>query len=172
MELKHQEPIWREWFKKHGPRLLLFARQQARVPSDAEDIVQEAFVRIWRLYGHTGEVAPSLVYKTIRRIAIDFARKDIRRTGREEKADNYTKIENGASHWFEYTLEKEERHQALEAAIKQLTQKHQEVLMLKTWGEMTFDEIGTTLGVPLHTAASRYRHALNNLKQTLSKIPQ
>ena len=172
MNLQHQEPIWREWFKKHGPRLLLFARQQARNPADAEDIVQEAFVRIWRLYGHTGEVAPSLVYKTIRRIAIDFARKDIRRTGREEKADTFDKLENGTSHWFEYNLEREERNKALEEAIKQLSPKHQEVLILKTWGEMTFDSIGTTLGIPLHTAASRYRHALNNLKHTLSKLPQ
>jgi RNA polymerase sigma-70 factor (ECF subfamily) len=172
MNLRHQEPIWREWFKKHGARLLLFARQQARNPADAEDIVQEAFVRIWRLYGHTGEVAPGLVYKTIRRIAIDFARKDIRRLGREEKADNFFKLEHGSSQWFEYSLEKEERHQALENAIKQLSPKHQEVLMLKTWGGMTFEEISSTLGIPLHTAASRYRHALQNLKASLSKLPQ
>ena len=51
------EPIWKSWFARHGAKLLLFARQQARNPHDAEDLVQEAFVRIWRLYGHTGEVA-------------------------------------------------------------------------------------------------------------------
>jgi len=172
MSQLNQEPIWREWFKKHGARLLLFARQQARNPADAEVIVQEAFVRIWRLYGHTGEVAPSLVYKTIRRIAIDYARKDIRRIGREEKANNFEKLELGESQWFEYTLEKQERHQALEKAIQQLPSKHQEVLMLKIWGDLTFEEIGSTLGIPLHTAASRYRHALTKLKKSLSKLPQ
>ena len=41
--------------------------------------------------------------------------------------------------------------------------------MLKVWGELTFDEIGKTLGIPLHTAASRYRHALGNLKTILTK---
>jgi RNA polymerase sigma-70 factor (ECF subfamily) len=168
----NQEPIWKEWFNKHGSRLLLFARQQARNPADAEDIVQEAFVRMWRLYGHTGEVAPGLVYKTIRRIAIDFARKDIRRIGREEKANNFDLLENGSSQWFEYTLEKQERHEALENGIKQLSPKHQEVLMLKVWGDLTFEEIGSTLGIPLHTAASRYRHALSNLKNILTKLPK
>ena len=172
MNPKHQEPIWKEWFKKHGSRLFLFARQQARNPADAEDIVQEAFVRIWRLYGHTGEVAPALVYKTVRRIAIDFARKDIRRVGREEKANSFEELENGRSQWFEYTLEKHERHAALEQAIKQLSEKHQEVLMLKIWGDLTFEEIGSTLSIPLHTAASRYRHALANLKSILTKLPK
>ena len=41
-----QEPIWKEWFTKHGSRLLLFARQQAHKDYDAEDLLQEAFVRI------------------------------------------------------------------------------------------------------------------------------
>ena len=36
------EPIWKAWFAKHGAKLLLFARQQARYPDDAEDLVQEA----------------------------------------------------------------------------------------------------------------------------------
>ena len=70
--MTYSEPIWKAWFAKHGGKLLLFARQQARYPDDAEDLVQEAFVRIWRLYGHTGEVSPSLVYRAIRRLAIDW----------------------------------------------------------------------------------------------------
>ena len=49
----------------------MFARQQARNSDDAEDLLQEAFVRMWRLYGHTGEVPPGLVYRAIRRLAID-----------------------------------------------------------------------------------------------------
>ena len=32
---------------------IAFCKAQARNPHDAEDLVQEAFVRIWRLYGHT-----------------------------------------------------------------------------------------------------------------------
>ena len=83
------EPIWKAWFAKHGAKLLLFARQQARYPDDAEDLVQEAFVRIWRLYGHTGEVSPSLVYRAIRRLAIDWARSlDRRKSGKRRFVPN------------------------------------------------------------------------------------
>jgi DNA-directed RNA polymerase specialized sigma24 family protein len=35
-------------FCEIGPGLLLFARQWARSAADAEDIVQEAFVKFWR----------------------------------------------------------------------------------------------------------------------------
>ena len=81
------EPIWKSWFARHGSKLLLFARQQSRNPHDAEDLVQEAFVRIWRLYGHTGEVA-GLVYRAIRRLAIDWARSLDRRVIRNRRLSN------------------------------------------------------------------------------------
>ena len=99
------EPIWKAWFAKHGAKLLLFARQQARYPDDAEDLVQEAFVRIWRLYGHTGEVSPTLVYRAIRRLAIDWARSLDRRKIREKKV--YT--ESSFVDYFDRSLEKSER---------------------------------------------------------------
>jgi RNA polymerase sigma-70 factor (ECF subfamily) len=141
------EPIWKNWFAKHGGKLVLFARQQARYPDDAEDLVQEAFVRIWRLYGHTGEVSPGLVYRAIRRLAIDWARSIDRRRIREEKVI----LDSPLSSSFERHLEKDE------------------VLMLKIWGDLTFDEISRTLDLSLNTVASRYRYALQKLKDS---VPQ
>ena len=39
---------WKQWFQNHGSRLLLFARQQTRTPEDAEDVLQEAMLRLWK----------------------------------------------------------------------------------------------------------------------------
>ena len=121
------EPIWKSWFARHGAKLLLFARQQARNRYDAEDLVQEAFVRIWRLYGHTGEVSPGLVYRAIRRLAIDWARSIDRRTIREQKTFELTPLSSS----FDYTLEKDERQQALLRAVDRLPDQQKEVLTLK-----------------------------------------
>ena len=101
--MKLTEPILKAWFAKHGGKLLLFARQQARYPDDAEDLLQEAFVRMWRLYGHTGEVSPGLVYRAIRRLAIDWARSLDRRKIREEKVS----LDSPLSSSFERSLEKD-----------------------------------------------------------------
>jgi RNA polymerase sigma-70 factor (ECF subfamily) len=159
------EPIWKSWFARHGAKLLLFARQQSRRPDEAEDLLQEAFVRIWRLYGHTGEVAPGLVYRAIRRLAIDWARSIDRRQARENK------VALGAplSFSFDRTLEQDERKQALLRAVDRLPAQQKEVVTLKIWGELTFDEIARTLDESLNTVASRYRYALQKLKDL---VPQ
>jgi RNA polymerase sigma factor (sigma-70 family) len=157
------EPIWKSWFARHGAKLLLFARQQARNPHDAEDLVQEAFVRIWRLYGHTGEVAPGLVYRQVRRLAIDWARSLDRRKVREQKVVAESPLHES----FKFNLEQDERQKAILRAVDRLPPEQKEVLTLKIWGELTFDEIGRTLDLSLNTVASRYRYALQKLKDWL-----
>ena len=157
------EPIWKSWFARHGAKLLLFARQQARNPHDAEDLVQEAFVRIWRLYGHTGEVAPGLVYRAIRRLAIDWARSLDRRKIREQKVSDEFPLHQS----FTFSMERDEREKAILRTVDRLPPEQKEVLTLKIWGELTFDEIGRTLDLSLNTVASRYRYALQKLKEWL-----
>ena len=154
------EPIWKSWFARHGAKLLLFARQQSRRPDEAEDLLQEAFVRIWRLYGHTGEVSPGLVYRAVRRLAIDWARSIDRRQARENKVA----LDSPLSFSFERTLEQDERKQALLRAVDRLPDQQKEVLILKIWGELTFDEIARTLDESLNTVASRYRYGLQKLR--------
>jgi len=159
-EIMNSEPIWKSWFARHGAKLLLFARQQSRRPDEAEDLLQEAFVRIWRLYGHTGEVAPGLVYRAIRRLAIDWARSIDRRQARE----NRVALDGPLSFSFDRTLEQDERKQALLRAVERLPNQQKEVVTLKIWGELTFDEIARTLDESLNTVASRYRYALEKLR--------
>src|SRR5437773_11131625 len=75
---------WKSCFSEIGPGLLLFARQWTRSAADAEDIVQEAFVKFWRR-NHTINNR-ALLYTTVRSIALDFIRRDSRRTRREQTA--------------------------------------------------------------------------------------
>jgi RNA polymerase sigma-70 factor (ECF subfamily) len=42
------------------------------------------------------------------------------------------------------------------------------VLVLKIWGELTFEQIATELEIPPNTAASRYRYALAALRKELT----
>ena len=57
---------------------------------------------------------------------------------------------------------------ALEQALQQLPAEQREVVHLKVWEGMTFQEIADLTGESLNTAASRYRYATERLRRTLS----
>ena len=150
---------WADWLGKHGPQLLLFARTQTRCEADAEDLLQEAVVESsGKSEGNPPDLP--LVYTTIRRRAIDLARKTDRRTAREA-----TTTEEPEDYWFDDTIEQKETARLIDRAMKNMPEKFREVVMLKIWSNLTFAQIAQTLDIPLNTAASRYRYGLEILKR-------
>ena len=151
---------WRSCFAELGPGLLLFARQWVRSAADAEDIVQEAFVKFWRR-NHSIDNRP-LLYATVRSIALDFIRRDSRRARREQIA--YAEATESTEPEFRF---EDETQMALAAALEHLPHDQREVVVMKVWNELTFAEIAEALGISQNTAASRYRYALSGLKKIL-----
>lgn len=152
---------WRDWLRSRGPKFLLFARQQTRRDSDAEDVLQDALVESWQRAGGTPDDA--LVYSTIRRRAIDLARSSDRRAIREEAS-------GPAEPWFSPDVEQRETQRVLEEAVKEITPIYRDVVVLKMWSGLTFQQISETLGIPLNTAASRYRYAIEELRDNLKGV--
>jgi RNA polymerase sigma-70 factor (ECF subfamily) len=83
MENVATDENWKVCFSQLAPGLLLFARQWTRSIADAEDVVQEAFVRFWRKQHNIENRA--LLYAAVRSIALDFHRRDSRRSRRESE---------------------------------------------------------------------------------------
>ncbi|ACB74936.1 RNA polymerase sigma factor [Opitutus terrae] len=165
MEDVDDHTSWAEWFQLHGSRLLLCARQWTPSLADAEDVVQEGFVRYWKHQRHLGGDPFALVLTSVRRAALDRARSDARRAQRE---DHYGQEGSGDAPFFAVGAEADERTRAVEAALRQLPAEQREVLVLKLWGELTFAEIARELDLSPNTAASRYRYALGALKEHLT----
>ena len=159
--MDHQPPSepWRTWLAAGARRFLLFARDQTRCEADAHDVLQEALVESWRRHGD-GPPPEALVFATIRRRAIDLARREQRRERRELAAPQ----------WFATPPEEPGLDAELERAVKALPPHLREVVVLKTWSALTFQQIAETLGVPLNTAASRYRYALEHLREALKEL--
>jgi RNA polymerase sigma-70 factor (ECF subfamily) len=167
MEDAHAHDSWKDWFELHGPKLLLCARQWTRSLADAEDVVQDAFVRFWRNQRNLGGEPVALLLTSIRRAACDLARRDTRRTAREERSGA---SEDEPDRLFATPVEGDDRRRAIESALQRLPAEQREVLVLKIWGELTFAQIAEQLGIPLNTAASRYRYALAALRQELTTV--
>jgi RNA polymerase sigma-70 factor (ECF subfamily) len=155
---------WRRWIADHAPKLLLFAREQARSEADAQDLVQEAIVECWQR-NNDGPPPLSLVFTAIHRRAIDFARREDRRANREQlAAADETQL------WFDADVENREFSRVIQSALAELPVEQREVITLKVWGGMTFAEIADALGIPANTAASRYRYGLSELRKRTRQV--
>ena len=58
----------------------------------------------------------------------------------------------------------------METALNELPAEQRTVAQLKLWDGLTFDEIARAQGIPLNTAASRYRYAIDKLRALLRPL--
>ena len=165
MDESPQQAEWRRWLEEYAPKFLLFARQQARSEADAQDLVQEAVVEASQRQNDGRPPPLALVLATVRRRAIDLARREDRRTGRELAA-----MQSASESWFDTRVEDRELSQLIQSAMSRLPVMYRQVITLKVWGELTFPEIGNALGIPANTAASRYRYGLLELRRLTKEV--
>jgi len=159
---------WTNWLTEHGPALLLLARQWIASFPDAEDVVQEAFLRFWpSRYRADDPVA--YLYACIKHCALEWHRSDHRRIRREQAAA-HDELSDGQS-LFLGQIEQDERRIAIESALQRLSETQREVLVMKIWGKLSFPQIAQSLAISPNTAASRYRYALADLRNHLAKEP-
>ena len=149
---------WKVCFSELAPGLVLFARQFVRSVADAEDVVQDAFVRFWRKEHSIDN--RGLLFATVRSVALDLLRRDARRARREANAA--LEVEQSAQPQFDFD---DSSQNELAVAVDRLPVEQREVLVMKIWNELTFAEIGQALAISQNTAASRYRYALAALKK-------
>lgn len=158
------EQTFDQAYTDHGRALVLFARQWAHSLSDAEDLVQEGFVKAFKARDtlEPSRIAPAL-YNAVRWAGIDRLRSRIRREKREHEVGSRSTVA-----WFEQPLESDERRDAVQRALATLPDEQREVLVMKIWGELSFRAIGEALEISQNTAASRYRYGLDALRHTLN----
>lgn len=154
---------WTAWFDQHGPALVLLARTYVGSRADAEDVVQEAFVRCWRARERVAEPVAYL-FAAVKSCALDWRRSRHRRDHRESTA-----ARPEADPRFVVHVEQNERRAAIESALAALPENQAEVLVMKIWGGLSFPQIAAALATSPNTAASRYRYALGHLRAQLAE---
>lgn len=153
--------------ERHGAALILFARQWSTTSADAEDAMQNGFLKFWETRSRARDELAYL-YACVRSAAMDLKRSDRRRDAHELSARELSARRPDESA-FEAPLEQSERNAAIESALRQLPGDQREVVVMKIWGALTFAQIAEALGIPLNTAASRYRYALARLEADLAR---
>jgi RNA polymerase sigma factor (sigma-70 family) len=144
-------------YREHGPVLLLFAASIAGDRGRAQDAVHQVFLRMLenRRLGEVEDVKAYL-FTCVRNAVLNDHKASQRSVAMEEE-----------SVWFDpphrdYTAERN-----LRRALDSLPDDQRQVLVLHVWGELTFLQTAEVLGINSNTAASRYRYALANLRESL-----
>ena len=153
----------------HKDRLLTLAMALTGDRSAAEDVVHDVFARLIReprRLRDEGRLSAFLAVCTRNR-ALD----GWRRKGREEVVSGTEAMRHGSpvSHNPAEQAARAEEQEVLLSMVSTLPGNLREVLTLRMWGELTFEEIAGLQGTTKSTAHARYRQALAELRARLTK---
>jgi RNA polymerase sigma factor (sigma-70 family) len=143
----------------------------------AEDILQETFIKVIDTiragkYNEEGKFLP-WVSRIAHNLAIDHFRKQKRYpTVIMEDGGNVLNTIEHAVPSFETLRIKEETCANLREHIKKLPKPQKEVLMMRHYFNMSFQEIAEATGVSINTALGRMRYALINLRKLMNSSEQ
>ena len=148
------EPWCERLFDESAAKLLLYGRALSLSQGEAEDVLQDTFLALLRR-----DLPPDdpghYVVRAFRNRALNFRRSLWRRLTREWESRR----------WFEPAAAEDEREAKAMRALAGLPVVQREVIVLKIWHDLTFEEIARVTGVPANTAAGRYRYGLQKLRQ-------
>ena len=149
----------------------MFARGWGNSQQDAEDLLQEAILRLWHYQADKGGGPPDLplAFSTLRFCGLNLHRSETRRKKREESIIYLNDFQDV---WLDPVLEDDEEAGFLRGAVQNLSPKLREVVVMKTWGGLTFAQISEALAISPNTAASRYRYAIDQLAQELRRLKE
>lgn len=167
---------WTSWLDEHGSRLLLFARQQCRRDADAEDVMQEALVQLVQVVesgDFTGDDAGRLSYAftAIRHLAADRGRRETVRQDYARAQQEVISEGEEETPWLSCAADDDYVRRRIEKLLRTLPKESAEVVVLKIWGEHTFQQIADMTQTKLATVASRYRYAMQALRKALEANP-
>ncbi len=171
---------FRKLVERHQRRAYTVALNLVRDPNDAREIVQEAFLRVYRGLAtfQGGSSFFTWLYRIVTNLAIDVMRKPGR--GVEEFDEGHASTE--APDEADYpllsridgadpvdVLHRLELSAKLTSALEALPPYHRGVILMREVDGMSYDEMAQAMGVSKGTIMSRLFHARQKLQKALAE---
>jgi RNA polymerase sigma-70 factor (ECF subfamily) len=155
--------------RRYRRRLFYHALYIVKDQDQALDISQEVFIRAHRcenLFDPDFRMQAWL-FRVTTNLCLNQVRDRKRRGSLLEtfhKSHRRTAAPSSSDHIFE-----DERRQLLLQAVDKLSEDHRNILMLKYWQDLSYNEIAEVLGVRMGTVMSRLSRAKRRLHEVISR---
>ncbi len=162
------EQAARALYRAYSGELYGFALNRLGDRGQAEEVVQDVFMRVWRHAGEYDATRGSVrtwLYGIARNAVIDLER---HRSRRPPLAAHEPQERDGAAP--DEPIERALLRWQVQAALERLTPEHREVVRLAHLGGLSVREISDLLGLPEGTVKSRTYYALQNLRLALDEM--
>ncbi len=155
-------------FDRYGKRLYHFSLGYLKSPQDAEEIVQEVFLKIWHNRDEMAEAGSFESY------LFTIARNGILNTIRKSKSEqaylNYLKIHPTKNVLLEEELNFHELEKAYRSAIEQLSPKRKEIFLLSKEQSLTNAQIAQKMNISIKTVENQMTSALSEIRKNLRSL--
>lgn len=155
-------------YDAHAQAMFAFVLNLTRSEAETRDVLQEVFVKLTSRPELLREVRDERGF--LLRLGHNLALDLMRRRGARARRDDQFAAE--ADVFFEASQEADERsfREAMSEALSGLPVEQRAVAHLKLWEGLTFEAIAETLDISPNTAASRYRYAIDKLRERLRPL--
>ncbi len=165
-----------ELYDRHGAVMYSLARSIVSEPADAEEVVADAFLQIWRgaqQYDRSRASVGAFLAVVTRSRALDVVRARRRRGAAEDRAAAWNEgglaVALSASDPApDRALELHETYAVVRKALDMLPESQREVILLAYFGGYSQSEIAARLSEPLGTVKTRVRAGMQKLRDVLS----
>lgn len=157
-------------FDRHGDAAFSLAYRMCGRRAMAEDVVQEAFMSLWRSgsrYSPARGSVRSWVLSVVHHRAIDAFRREGVRTSRNVSDEGIAE-RLPASDSTDVEVERREDAQQVRSALQELPAEQRQVIELAYFGGFTHTQIATMLKLPAGTVKGRMRLGLTKMRISLA----
>ena len=155
-----------ELYDAHAAGLFHYIVGMLKSEAEAKDLLQELFLKLQ----HQGLPVVESEWAWLTRLAHNITLDWLRRNHTRRSAEERSALE--PQPLFQRAADPDTAEFALrvQAALDELPPEQRSVAHLKLWQGLTFEEIAAAQGIPLNTAASRYRYAIDKLRTLLRPL--
>jgi RNA polymerase sigma-70 factor (ECF subfamily) len=172
------QAAFRRLVERHQRRAFSIALGLVRDENDARELVQEAFLRVYRGLNsfQGGSSFFTWLYRIVTNLAIDLMRKPGRREREAESQDDQSVDEDTVFPFVSRidgadpidVMRRREIAQRIQTALDALPPYHRGVILMREVEGMSYEEMAQAMGVSKGTIMSRLFHARQKLQRALA----